>query len=441
MPTPKNTSNILLLLGDVLLFSASLYITLVVRYGSLPDPELLEVHFTAFSVLFIIWVFIFFVAGLYDKQTLLFPESLWQRILKTQLVNSFVAVVFFYAIPFFAIAPKTNLFIYLVISFAFILLWRYWASTLLSTRQPSQAVMIASGAEADTLVERINQYRYGLRIAARIEPQIGSADDLYQAVKEAVAENNATYIVIDTQDEVVQSVLSRLYSLLYVNVYFITVDSLYETVFERVPVGRLKHEWFIEHIRRTPHAAYDTLKNGMDVVAAGLLFLLSLPLYPCIAALIWLDDHGPVFYRQRRIGQFGKTIRITKFRTMTEGSEDKQVTRVGWWLRKTRIDELPQLFNVLEGKLSLIGPRPEIPAIAASYQERIPYYHARHLIKPGVSGWAQLRHTDPPKFRAEVEKTKEKLSYDLYYIKNRSLLLDVKIALWTLRVLASRSGT
>lgn len=441
MPTSKYTSNILLLLGDLALFSVSLYLTLIIRYRSMPGPELLEVHFTAFSVLFLIWVFIFFVAGLYDKQTLLFPESLWQRILKTQIVNSVVAVIFFYAIPFFSIAPKTNLFIYLVVSFALIVLWRYWSSTLLSTRQPSKAVMIASGSEAEVLMRRVNRHGYGLRIAAHIDPGGVGADNLYQQVEQAVESESPAYIIIDTQSAAVQTVLTRLYRLLYANVFFITLDSLYETVFERVLISRLQHEWFIEHIRRTPHAAYDTLKRSMDLVIGGILFLLSLVLYPFIALAIWLDDRGPVFYRQQRIGQFGRKIRITKFRTMAGQKGSKQVTRVGWWLRKSRLDELPQLHNVLEGKLSLIGPRPEIPEIASSYQEEIPYYHARHLIKPGVSGWAQLRHKNPPKFRAEVEKTKEKLSYDLYYIKNRSLFLDIKIALWTLRVLASRSGT
>lgn len=441
MPTPKYTSNILLLIGDVALFSVSLYITLIIRYGSLPSPALLEVHFTAFSVLFIIWLFIFFVAGLYDKQTLLFPESLWQRILQTQIVNSVVAIVFFYSIPFFAIAPKTNLFIYLVVSFGLILLWRYWASTLLSTRQSSKALMIASGSEAAALMKRVNRRGYGLRIAEQINPDSVSADDLHEKIQDAVINHKATYIIIDTQNEAVQAVLARLYKLLYANVFFITLDSLYETVFERVLVSRLQHEWFIENIRRTPHAAYDTLKRAMDQVISGILFILSVLLYPFIAAAIWLDDRGPIFYRQDRIGQFGRVIQITKFRTMAGEAGDKKVTKAGWWLRKTRLDELPQLYNVLEGKLSLIGPRPEIPSIAGSYQNTISYYDARHLIKPGISGWAQLRHEDPPKFKAEVEKTRDKLSYDLYYIKNRSLLLDIKIALWTLRVLASRSGT
>jgi len=115
-------------------------------------------------------------------------------------------------------------------------------------------------------------------------------------------------------------------------------------------------------------------------------------------------------------------------------------TRTGRFIRKTRIDELPQLWNVFRGDLSMIGPRPEIPALVKLYEKEIPYYNIRHLIKPGLSGWAQLYHTEPPKFAAQVSETKKKLSYDLFYIKNRSLILDIKVALRTMKILLSREG-
>ncbi|MEX2515281.1 MAG: sugar transferase [Candidatus Paceibacterota bacterium] len=441
MSTHSNISHLLLLFGDILLLYVSLFLTLVIRYGGLPSASLLGVHFAAFSVLFIAWLFIFFVAGLYDRQILLFPESLWQRILKTQAVNSLIAVIFFYSIPFFAIAPKTNLFIYLLVSFGLITLWRRWAGTLFAMRDSVQAVLVASGSTAEQVRERINNREHGLQISTHIYPDDYDVDDLYQATHEVIEEDEASLVILDTQNQVVQRGLSKLYNFLYADVYFVTLDALYETIFERIPLHRLEHEWFIEHIRRTPHIAYDTLKRSMDITVGGLLFLLTLPLYPFIALAIWLEDQGPIFYHQKRVGRFGEVIRIVKFRSMSTDMISKHVTRVGRFLRKTRIDELPQLWNVLEGKLSLIGPRPELPSLVGSYQESIPYYHARHLIKPGLSGWAQLRHDNPPKFAVHINETKEKLSYDLYYIKNRSLLLDIKIGLWTLRVLASRSGT
>lgn len=445
MPPNKNTSYILLFFGDILLLSTSLYLTLTVRYWQLPTETLLSSHFTAFSVLFAVWTLVFFVAGLYDRETLLLPESLWQQILKVQMVNSFIAVIFFYTIPFFAIAPKTNLFIYLVISSALLVAWRYWARMLLSSREPFQAILIASGPEARELQQRMSDGQYGLRIQERLNPDAYTAEELYVTARQVVNYYDISFVILDRHNKIVQSALARLHAFLYANVHFLSIDSLYESVFNRVPITRLQHEWFIEHIRHTPHAAYDALKRGMDIVIAGVLFVLTAPFYPLIGLAIWLEDGGPIFYLQERLGQFGKIISIRKFRTMTtqskdEDSDEDRVTGVGWFLRKTRIDELPQLINVLDGDLSLIGPRPEIPRLATNYAKEIPYYNARHLIKPGLSGWAQLNQDDPAKFTAEVDKTQEKLSYDLFYVKNRSLLLDIKIALWTLRVLASQSG-
>jgi lipopolysaccharide/colanic/teichoic acid biosynthesis glycosyltransferase len=121
-------------------------------------------------------------------------------------------------------------------------------------------------------------------------------------------------------------------------------------------------------------------------------------------------------------------------------AQKNRVTKVGAFLRKTRIDELPQLWNVLRGDLSLIGPRPELPALAAVYEKEIPYYNVRHLIKPGLSGWAQLYQRVPPKGAVATNETKSKLSYDLYYLKNRSMMLDFKIALKTIKTLVSRNG-
>lgn len=442
MPIHKNTSNLNLLLGDIGLLSVSLYIALALRYWEFPSQELLATHFTAFSVLFLVWILIFFVAGLYDRQTLLFPEDLWQRILKTQAVNTIIAIVFFYTIPFFSITPKTNLFIYLVISFCLIAAWRYWASSLQGARNPTKAVLVAGDKAGRDVLQRIQEAGYGFTISSHVNPNQQNTTDLDSAVRDAALGSEASFIILDMQNEHVQEVLSGLYNLLYNNVHFISLNALYESVFERIPIIRLQPEWFIQHIRRTPHAAYDALKRGMDILISGVLFLLSLPLYPFIGLAIRLQDGGGVFYHQQRIGQFGKMINIIKFRTMTasDDADEKRVTGVGSFLRKTRLDELPQLLNVLEGSLSLIGPRPEIPKIATSYEKEIPYYNARHLIKPGLSGWAQLRHDDPPKFAAEIAKTQEKLSYDLYYVKNRSLLLDIKIALWTVRILASQSG-
>jgi len=434
----------LLFLGDVFLLCISLYITLAVRYGELPGDQLLVEHFTAFSVLFAVWVLMFFVAGLYERRTLFLPESLWQRILRIQIANSIIAIIFFYSIPFFGIAPKTNLFIYLVVSFALLVAWRYWAQSLLRSRSPQQAVLLSPQSIGEEVSNQLKKGGYGLQVSIHLDPENMSTEALHQKAREAVKSPAVSFVVIDMQNEAVQEVLPKLYNLLYANVEFVVLDSLYESIFDRVAMDRLQSKWFIEHIHQTPHAAYDVLKRGMDIVIAIILGILSLPFYVAVAPFLIFSGEKTLFSKQERLGQGGKVFTVYKFRTMLFANktqkEGNRVTRVGKILRKTRIDELPQILNVFKGDMSFIGPRPEFPGLVAIYEEKISYFNMRHLIKPGISGWAQLLHSDPPKHEAEVDKARGKLSYDLYYIKNRSFMLDIKIALWTLRVLASRSG-
>ena len=174
------------------------------------------------------------------------------------------------------------------------------------------------------------------------------------------------------------------------------------------------------------------------------MFIFSLLVYPCVFLCIKLEDRGPVFYRDIRIGLGGKIITILKFRSMSVGIVPeigkKVETRTGRFLRKTRIDELPQLINVLRGDLSLIGPRPEQPKLVESYIHSIPFYDIRHLITPGLSGWAQIYHDNHPHHDLDISATKEKLSYDLFYLKNRSIILDIIISLKTIKTMLLSKG-
>jgi lipopolysaccharide/colanic/teichoic acid biosynthesis glycosyltransferase len=185
----------------------------------------------------------------------------------------------------------------------------------------------------------------------------------------------------------------------------------------------------------------------MDIVVGILLGIITLVIYPFIWVLIKLDDGGPLFFTQKRVGKDDSEIKITKLRTMYvrenvdfENDSKSRVTRIGNFLRKSRIDEIPQIWCIIKGEQSLIGPRPELPALVKKYEQQISYYKVRHLIKPGLSGWAQIYHDNHPHHGIDVEQTKEKLSYDLYYVKNRSFLLDLKIALRTIAQLLSRKG-
>jgi exopolysaccharide biosynthesis polyprenyl glycosylphosphotransferase len=188
------------------------------------------------------------------------------------------------------------------------------------------------------------------------------------------------------------------------------------------------------------------LKRILDVVVAvSCLFVLS-PFMLLVAGLIKLDSHGPVFYRQLRVGLRGCPFMILKFRSMVHhaemsgprwaAAEDPRISRVGKWIRKTRIDELPQLVNVLRGEMSLVGPRPERPVFVQQLREEIPYYDLRHSVRPGITGWAQTHF----RYGASAEDSHMKLQYDMYYVKNMSFLLDLRILIETTRVVLLGEG-
>ena len=221
----------------------------------------------------------------------------------------------------------------------------------------------------------------------------------------------------------------------------------YEDIFIRVPAPLINYSWFLENISSSSKITYDILKRLMDIIVSLFLGILTLIILPFVVLAIKIDDNGPVFFSHGRVGKNNKEIRVVKFRSMEvhiENPKDKmyspKITRVGAFLRKTRLDELPQLWNVLKGDLSLIGPRPEVPKLVEMYKKEIDFYNIRHIIKPGLSGWAQLYQKEPPRLIAGYNETKAKLSYDLYYIKNRSFILDLEIGIKTVRTLFSHNG-
>lgn len=429
-----------LFFGDLLVFLASLWLTLFFRYQEIPGKEEFVNHLKPFSILFAVWFLVFFIAGLYEKHTLIFQSKLPNTLLHTQLANIVIAITFFYFIPFFGITPKTNLFIYLAISFILILFWRVKGQKFFYTSKRQNAMLIGHGEEMKELKEEVNNNeRYGIKFISSVDLEEIDGLDFKEEVLKTVYSEEVSVISIDLRSEKVESVLSNFYNLIFSKVKFVDMHKVYEDIFDRVPMSVLKYNWFLENISTVHNPTFDFVKRVTDIFAALVLGVVSLVFYPIVFLAVKLDDGGPVFFAQNRVGQNNKIFKILKFRSMTV-DEPKKITKVGSFLRRTRMDELPQLWSVLKGDLSLIGPRPEIPEIAELYEKKVPYYNVRHLIKPGLSGWAQLYHQNPPKFNADFDETKTKLSYDLYYIKNRSLMLDLKIALKTLKALFMTSG-
>jgi len=440
---------LILLLGDIGSFVLALWLSLFIRNLEVPSQDLFLIHLLPFGLLFIVWIFVFYISGLYEKHTTILKSRLPSILGSTQLVNSAVAVAFFYLIPFFGITPKTVLFIYLFVSFAVVLSWRIYGYFIIGRGRPSNAILIGSGDEMKELLEEVNSNPiYSIKFIFSVDLNRADEKGFWDEIISHIYSEDVSVIAIDLSNKNVEPVLPHLYNLIFSKISFVDMHKIYEDIFDRVPLSLIKYNWFLENISTEPRVTYDAYKRIMDIVISLPLTLLSLIFYPFVWLAIRLDDGGTIFVRQERVGRRGQAISLLKFRSMERndlnlGSDthrENKVTRVGKFLRDTRIDELPQLWSVLKGEMSLIGPRPELPSGVAHYIKEIPYYNVRHLIKPGLSGWAQIYQEKHPHHGIDISETANKLSYDLYYIKNRSLLLDIKIALRTLKTLASIAG-
>ncbi len=432
-----------LFLGDMFILVASLWLALAFRYIEIPTNEVWKNHFFSFSYLILTWLLVFYISGLYEKHTLILKNNLPATLFKTLVFNGLLAISFFYFVPHFQISPKTILFIYLVLSFGLILLWRLKLIKYFSPRKKQNAILIGSGEEMKELRHEVNNNsRYDFQFIQSINLDQYDTQNFNEDVVKTVYENNDSLIVADIKNNNAGAIIPNLYNLIFAKVQFIDTYKMYEMIFDRIPLSMIGYNWFLENISSKKLITYDFSKRLIDLIFSLMLFMATLPFYILVYVLIKLDDGGSIFFYQSRVGKNNKIFNIIKFRTYNEVEkfEDKKLTRIGKFLRVTRIDELPQLINVLKGEISLIGPRPETSQYVELYSKQVPYYNIRHLIKPGLSGWAQIYHDNHPHHEADVDATKQKLSYDLFYIKNRSIILDIKIALKTINTILSQKG-
>jgi lipopolysaccharide/colanic/teichoic acid biosynthesis glycosyltransferase len=227
----------------------------------------------------------------------------------------------------------------------------------------------------------------------------------------------------------------------------VQLTEFYEYAFGRVPIEDLPYEWFMSVLHLYKRRYSRGVKRALDLVIGSLLLIVTLPLFPLLALFV-RQTEGPLLLRQVRLGEHGRPFTIYKFRTMHANAEssgeavwaaahDSRLTRAGGVMRRLRLDELPQLWNILCGEMSLVGPRPERPEFLSELSDRVPYWTRRHLVKPGLTGWAQVRQG----YAASAEEMATKLSYDLWYLRHRSLTVDLAILLRTLVVISHGDRT
>lgn len=448
---------IILVLGDIFFFVLALWVTLTVRYFGFPSGDLFMAHLGPFLTLSIAWLIVFYIAGLYDKQTVFHKSLLFVRLLNTLFVNAVLAAFLFLLIDF-GIAPKTNLVIYLVISVLLFTWWRMYLFKKINPKTLHKAILIADGPEAIELVDEINNNdRYSYSFHRLIDEKTAKATpDFEKKLTQLIEKEGIDIIVANPNGEYISTFMPKLFDLSFIRfrITFLDFYKVYEDTFDKVPLSALRYEWFITHVSQSKSLFYDATKRLIDIVGSVVLGIVLLAMLPFIYTAMRIEGEGDLFISQERIGQGNKLVTVHKIRTMTENrsasatwtnedaKEGNRVTKIGAILRKLSIDELPQVWAIFKGDMSLIGPRNDIKGLGDRLASEIPYYNIRNFVKPGVTGWAQTHqhymgnNISPQSF----EESKERLSYDLYYVKNRSLLLDVEIALRTLKTVLSRFG-
>ena len=440
---------------DVTLFFLSLYLALCLRHLEIVDYAVFIIHAVALFYLAAIFIICNFVAGLYDLNRLRSGVKLMTLFFYSVVSTFLIGIFILYLFPT-DINPKLIMLFQAVLLYMFGSIFHTLSYNIL-IQDKTKALLLGSGIEFEELKETINNapnfpIHFVNHLDLDMESNLVSKNGYNSHVSGTISkldrilkDNNIKIIVSDARNTKVLPLLPYLYNLSSDGVLLYDMKRMYEEVFRRMPLTSVGYFWYFENVGFNTKA-YEFIKRLIDLFIAVPLSAAWLLLHPLVAILIKREDGGEVFIKQRRMGTHGKYIYLYKYRSMTYSDAGKwvkdsdnpnKITRIGYLLRKTRIDELPQLLSILRGDISLIGPRPDIIDLGEKLTHEIPFYLIRYAVKPGLSGWAQTMQDKPPQ---TVEETRLRLQYDLYYIKNRSLVLDLIIILRTIRTLLSRTG-
>jgi sugar transferase (PEP-CTERM system associated) len=337
--------------------------------------------------------------------------------------------------------------------------WRFafeWLTRQVAPRE--RLLLVGTGPAAVSLARELFNRRQdlGVEIVGFVDPDparvgapvinpgvIGTIEDIPSIVRARGVDR----VVVSLVDARGKLPMDKLLEMKLDGVTFDHLASVYEELTGKIAVENLRPSWLIFSDGFRKSHRLQAMKRALDLLAAGVGLVLAAPLMAILAVAVKLTSPGPALYRQQRVGQQGRVFTVYKFRSMRQDAEaatgavwaqknDDRVTAIGRFVRRTRLDELPQLWNVLIGDMSLVGPRPERPEFVSQLSQQIPFYGQRHVVRPGLTGWAQVRYT----YGSSVEDAMEKLQYDLFYIKNLSIALDLFIVFSTIKTVILRRG-
>lgn len=447
---------IILLIGDLILLYGALAITLWLRFSYL-DKELWLKHVGSFSVIFAIWIIVFFINGLYEMNKVQQGFKFYGTLIQNLVINTLLAVTFFYIIgDATGIKPQTILLILVGVFTVLFLVWRkIFVKLISSDRLGNNLAIIGINTESLLLAEEIiTKPQLGYKLKLIINPDSSPLPEKFQVadiskdiseMRHKILTHKINTVVAVNDPKYSPEVARYLFENIDLKIQYFNLTNFYEKITGKVPVSSLERHWFLENITHKNQQWLVITKRIIDILLSILFGIIALIILPFIALAIKLESKGPLIYKQTRVGLNNKIFTVYKLRSMTKNAEkngaqwaqenDSRITKVGKFIRKTRIDEIPQFINILKGNMSFVGPRPERPEFVATLKEAIPFYNERHLVKPGLTGWAQINFA----YGASVADAKEKLQYDLFYIKNKSIALDISIILKTINTIFNKS--
>lgn len=448
---------LLLFLSDVASFYIALALVLSVRYGGNFDHQL-DIHIWPFTFIFILWVLVFYISHLYENSNIKNTIQFYSNLYSAVAVAGTLSMVFFYIIPYFKITPKTNLAFFLIFVSILLFIFRTLINSFAKSKFKNPTLIVGFNnlaLEVSQFVKDNPQLGYDIKYIVDINPtseQMNSELEKFgiiqgiESIESIIKEEEINTVIVGSDAYQSNELINIFYRALDHHVTFNNLASFYEEITNKVPLGGINQLWFLENLSEGSKRGYEGLKRIGDILLSiifGAIFVIFLPIF---AILIKVSSPGPIFYRQKRVGQSGKVFEIIKFRTMRldaekEGAkwaqaDDPRATKIGKLFRKTRIDELPQLWNILRGDMAFVGPRAERPEFHGDLKANVPFYEERYIIKPGLTGWAQINFH----YGSSLSDAAEKLQYDLYYIKNRSIFLDIGIILKTINIALRQAG-
>ncbi|MCX7771056.1 MAG: TIGR03013 family PEP-CTERM/XrtA system glycosyltransferase [Proteobacteria bacterium] len=443
---------ILLFLGDVLLIPLAYFLSLVIRFG-VSDYSLLKPSIGGGFVI-LCYIFTFYIADLYELDKPFRSIKYIFRFITAIFIASIITLGAFYFFP--KLWFGRGIFVISIILVGlFTYSWRLLFAFIFRKLLYTEKNLIIIGSDELTkyfskLFESLGPYKVKGFICESLINKDDCSNVLgtYEQLSDIVEREKIDIVIIAVTHIENTELLKYALECKMKGVHVVDLPTFYEEVTGKVPVELVNDLWLVTTpISGVKRSIYNMkVKRILDIIFSILGLLASLIITIPVAILIKIESRGPVFYRQRRVGLNNRIFECIKFRSMTVHAEkngavwasknDNRVTRVGKVIRKLRIDEIPQMWNVLKGDMSFIGPRPERPEFVELLEKKIPYYNLRHSVKPGITGWAQVCYP----YGASEEDALEKLKYDLYYIKNLSLFLDFQILLKTAKVVLLGQG-